>query len=642
LRHTLLQTPYEVNGQQVAPTINLHEWFINRGIAASEGLGNQPEFAFAPSGQSRGAKAFWDSNKLNFAPRLAIAYSPSVDTGIFHVLFGGAGKTAIRAGVGLYYDHFGEGIVDSFNQFGSFGLTSTEAAPSNIFTPDDAPRYTGRTSVPDVLTPALRSLSYPTFPSADPLAGGFTYNSNGIDDDIKTPYSIVADLSIQRQLRGTWTVEMDYVGRFGRHLLQQLDLAQPTDLVDKKSGMDYFTAARLMSQFALAHGEATRDANNNLILIPPIQYFEDLFPTAAAGGFSATQNIYTGPFACPSGDSCFTWANRPGREIGAPFRLGLICSHLANGGVSPVCHGLPPVPFWDPQFASLFAWSSIGTSSYNAAQFILRHPMTRGLQVDFSYTDSKSIDLGSDTERTNPQGTTSTTSPIGLGTSTVLSYIANSWNPGLNRAASDFDTRNVITASWLYQLPFGAGRAYAGNASPMLDSLVGGWQLSGLTRWTSGFPFSVIDNIGFTNDFLFNSNMVQTAPIKAGIFRTADGPSAFADPQAVAAATNIVPNMSAPLAPLRFPYPGEAGSRNNFRGPGFFGVDVGLAKSWNIHESMSLKFAWEVFNVTNSVRFDVNTNTSLDNGIADGPAFGLYRKTLTAPRVQQFSLRFAF
>jgi hypothetical protein len=58
-RHTLLQVPYEVNGQQVQPNIDLHEWFTNRAIAAAQGLGNQPEFAFAPSDQSRGGKPFW-------------------------------------------------------------------------------------------------------------------------------------------------------------------------------------------------------------------------------------------------------------------------------------------------------------------------------------------------------------------------------------------------------------------------------------------------------------------------------------------------------------------------------------------------------------------------------------------------------
>ena len=623
LRHTLLQTPYEVNGQQVAPTIDLHQWFNNRAIAAAQGTGNQPEFAFAPSGQSRGGKPYWPMNKLNFAPRLAVAYSPD-------------SKTSIRAGMGMYYDHFGEGIIDGFSQFGSFGLTSTQAAPSNIFTPDDAPRYTGRNDIPPLPGGSpQQTVTYPAFPPDDPNTTGFTFNSNGIDGRIKTPYSIASDFSVQRLVGKGWTFEAAYVGRFGRHLLQQRDLAAATDLVDPKSGTDYYTAATLMSQFALAHGE------DPAATISPVPYLEDLFPTAAAGGFSATQNIYTGSGgsnACPSG---LTWANRPGREVGVPFRLGLIATALANGGESPVCAGLPPVPYWDPQFSSLFAWSSLGTSSYNAGQFMLHHPMSHGLQVDFSYTYSKSIDLGSDTERTNSQGTTSTTTPVGQGVSTVLSYIANPWNPGLNRAPSDFDLRHVITANWVYELPFGKGKSFAGGAGSVLDAIIGGWQLSGLNRWTSGFPFSAIDSRGFTQNFLFESNMVQTAPISSGLFMIGGAPYAFPNPSAVKAGVHVKPDVPATLTPMRFAYPGEAGSRNNFRGQGYFGIDMGLAKGWKIHENMDLKFAWEVFNVTNSVRFDTNTNTSLDNGSDDG-SFGLYRQTLTVPRVQQFSLRFGF
>src|SRR4029077_6412316 len=139
--------------------------------------GNQPQFAFAPSGQSRGGKPFWNMNKADIAPRFAIAYAPD-------------SRTSIRAGDGMFYDHFGEGIVDSFSQFGSFGLTSTQAAPSNIFTPDNVPRYTGRNNVPaNALTPPLSSVTYPDFPPNDPLTNGFTFNSDGIDDHLKTPYS---------------------------------------------------------------------------------------------------------------------------------------------------------------------------------------------------------------------------------------------------------------------------------------------------------------------------------------------------------------------------------------------------------------------------------------------------------------------
>lgn len=635
VRHSLLQTPYEVNGQQVAPTIDLHQWFENRAIAAKQGLGNQPEFSFAPSGQSRGGQPYWPMNKDNFAPRFAVAYSPGFQGGLLKSLFGGPGKSSIRAGIGMYYDHFGEGIVDGFSQFGSFGLTSTQAAPSNIFTPDDAPRYTSRTNVPtNVLPVPTPSVSYPATPPDDPNGAGFTFNSNGIDGRLKTPYSIAMDLSVQRQLPGRFTFESSYVGRLGRHLLQQLDLAASTDLVDPKSGMDYFTAATLMTKFALAHGE---DQN---AVIPPIPFFEDLFPTAAAGGFSATQNIYTGSGGsanCPSG---FRWANRPGREIGAPYRLGLLATQLANGGGSPACFGQPPTPFWNPQFSSLMAWSAIGISSYHAAQFTLRHPMSHGLQMDFSYTFAKSMDMGSDAERTNSQGTTSTTqSGLGPGT-TTRSFIENPWNPRLNYAPSDFDIRHAITTTGVYQLPFGQGQLLGSKARRGLDAFIGGWQLSGLARWTSALPFSVVDTRGFTNNFLFNDFMVKSGAVKSGLFHdpTTGTPMAFPDPAAVVAGVAITTGVPATLTPLRFAYPGEAGSRNAFRGQGFFGIDASLAKSWTLTERINLKFAWDVFNVTNSVRFDTN---SIDNGSDDG-GFGSYSSTLTTPRVQQFSLRLTF
>jgi hypothetical protein len=54
-----------------------------------------------------------------------------------------------------------------------------------------------------------------------------------------------------------------------------------------------------------------------------------------------------------------------------------------------------------------------------------------------------------------------------------------------------------------------------------------------------------------------------------------------------------------------YAFPGETGQRNQLRGPGFFGVDLGLAKRWKMpwSDNHSLQFRWEVFNVTNSVRF---------------------------------------
>ena len=266
---------------------------------------------------------------------------------------------------------------------------------------------------------------------------------------------------------------------------------------------------------------------------------------------------------------------------------------------------------------------------------MLRHAMVHGLQMDFSYTLSKSIDLGSDSERTSTAGTTSTTSNIGG--KTTFSQILDSWNPWKNRGPSDFDTRHVITTNWVYELPFGSGKKFASDSHGFVEGVIGGWQFSGLARWTSGFPFSVDSGLngGWPTNWNFRSGMVQTAPIQTGLYFNSKGaPMVFPDPGALQADASTG-------TPWRVPYAGEAGNRNNFRGQGYFGIDSGLSKQWAIKESLALRFAWEVFNVTNSVRFDVNPLTSLGT-LSTRQNLGVYSQTLTSPRVQQFSLRVIF
>jgi hypothetical protein len=162
--------------------------------------------------------------------------------GFWHLLFGGAGKSAVRAGYGIYYDHYGEGIVHSFDQYGSFGLSESITNPTNVLTPDTSPRFTGINNLPQITGVPASNISYPTLAPNDPLWTGFQI-AHGLDDHMKTPYSHVANLSVQRELPIGFTVEIAYIGRFGRDQLQQIDLAQPLNLVDVKSGQNYFGAA---------------------------------------------------------------------------------------------------------------------------------------------------------------------------------------------------------------------------------------------------------------------------------------------------------------------------------------------------------------------------------------------------------------
>lgn len=589
VRYSLLQTPFETHGQQVQPTVDMHQWFAARAAQARQGNSVQPDILFAPSGQARGLKPYWPMQKLDFAPRFSLVFAPEPKERILHAILGGEQKSVIRAGYGIYFDHFGSGVVRLFDQAGSFGLSESTTNPTNVLSPDTSPRFTGIHNLPPINIPAASSISYPALAPNNPLGNGFAI-AHGLDDHLRTPYAHNVELSIERELPGAFTLEIAYAGRFGRRLLQQVDLAEPLDLVDPASGQDYFTAATALSRQKYA-GAAE---------VAAIPYFEDLFPDAAQGGKSATQSIY---------DS--VWF--PGNETGSLYMLDVLCTPGCGGQTNR---------FWTRQFASLYAWSSIGSSNYNALQLTLLRRMTKGLETKFGYTLSKSIDMGSDAERTQFSSSTGTSA------GSSFSAIVNSFNPRLNRAPSDYDVRHLLTGEWVADLPLGRGNLFLSGLGRRTDRVIGGWSFAGISRWTSGLPFSVVCGAGWGTDWDEKSNMIATGPIATHTHIVNGAPQAFADPAAA-------------LANLRNPYPGEAGQRNNFRGDGYMDVDASLMKSWKMGETNALKFSWEVFNVANSVRFDVNPITSLQNMTTSGE-LGVYGATLTTPRVQQFSVRYSY
>ena len=588
IRQSMLQTPYETNGQQVAPTVDMHQWLINRAAGATQGQSIQPDVTFAPNGQSRGLKPYWPSRLANVAPRFAFAYSPD-------------NKTSIRGGFGLYYDHFGQGIVNSFDQLGSFGTSTSLTNAAGSYSPDNAPRFTDVHSLPPLGSTQPNVIQYPFTPPTDVDTTGFEITW-GIDNRLRAPYSEAADFSVQRELPGGFTFEAAYLGRFGRRLLQQLDLAEPLDLVDPASGMDYFRAGTILSQYV----------DKGFTDVPAIPYFENLFPYLATGGMSATQNIYSNE-----------WISERGNETTALADIDAYCTLGCGPNTKP--------RFYQRQFSSLYAWSNVGGSSYNAGQFILRHAMSHNVQFDFTYTLSNSIDLGSDTERTGELNGSSTYNSGGS-----FSEIINTFHPEFNRGVSDFDTRHLVNADWVVQLPFGSNQRFLNSGGSLLDGVVAGWQFSGLTRWSSGLPFSILAT-GWATNWQEESNTVVTGSVKLHRHIVNGSPEVFADP-------DTINNGVSAGSPVRLPYPGEAGQRNNFRGDGYFDVDTGLSKAWKIREEMNLKFAWEVFNATNSVRFDTSPVSSFGglNGQITSGTLGQYSSTLTRPRVMQFSLRYSF
>jgi len=629
LRYSLLQPPYEADGNQISPTLNMHQWFQNRINSMFQGVVNQPLITFNLSGQANGGKPYWAWNYNNFAPRLAFAYSPHPEGGFWHKLLGDKGKSSIRAGYGLYYDHFGQGVVNTFDREGSWGLTTTISNPAGVLGVDTVPRFTGLLGAahlpPSAGVPSPHG--FPYTPSTDPSTYGLAI-AWGIDDNLKTPYSHVVDFALTRELAHNFVVEATYTGRFAHHLLQEIDLSQPLDLVDPKSHMDYFTAAQMLSKNAYA---ATPES-----AIAKIPYWEDLFPQAAGpGGIigvapdipanpTATQNIYD------------LYYGNVGNETLALEDLDAFCFPACAGTGTNTLGGFTgplgtPFFYYQPQFSSLYGWQTRGNSDYNGLQLTLRHAMSGGLQFDFNYVYSKSIDVGSNAERVN-----------GFESSGLAynSQVINAFSPDLWRAPSDFDTTHQLNSNWVWDLPYGQGRYWGSSAKGLLNGIFGGWGFNGLFRWTSGFPFSVEAGNGWSTDFELEGSSILTGPKpQTGVFFDSNGnPTVFKNPLSI---TCTCSPGTAGNTTFRATYPGEAGQRNNFRGPGYFGIDAGLSKMWNLTESKTLRFAWEVFNVTNSVRFDA-AGSLIGQDLVNITGFGIFNTELTQPRVMQYSLRFSF
>jgi hypothetical protein len=619
LRWTLLQPPYEKNGVEVAPTISLNSWFKQRAATMYAGEAFNDPITFALAGNANGKPSYWGYDYKDFAPRFAIAYSPDFGSGFWQSLFGGPGKTSIRLGAGMYYDHFGQGVVNTFDQNGSFGLSTLLTNVGGVQTVDDAPRMPALPNngglyylPPSLVTPSPGA----SFPVTYPLTN-FAVQW-GLDDKLKTPYSYAFNLSFERELGHNFTIETAYVGRIGRRLLQQEDLAQPRDIVDPVSHMDYYSATRQLDNAFLAN---TAEGS-----VAPIPYWENLFGATSAG-----------PGGIASGVIAQTCANQFGAIPASPTATQnmydlMSCGFVHNettfqqiiDGVGgnpcfPGCITLGGVTaatpqYYSSQYASLYAWRSIGTSYYDAGQLILRHTMSHGVQFDVNYTYAHSIDMGSDAERIGDLG--------GLG-----DQIYNAWDPSLQRASSTFDTRHQLNSNWVVEVPYGKGRPFGSGSGRIANTVLGGWDLTGVLRWTSGFPVSVGNGAAWATNWDLSGYATQIGPTPATGVTIVNG------------APNMFKNYTTAVNSYRQDFPGEVGNRNDLRGPGYFDTDLGLHKVFKITEQQQLQFRWDVYNAFNTVRFDVQS-ANISPDVAS--AFGFLSRTLTLYRRMEFGVRYSF
>jgi hypothetical protein len=252
-----------------------------------------------------------------------------------------------------------------------------------------------------------------------------------------------------------------------------------------------------------------------------------------------------------------------------------------------------------PNFGSNALQSNIGYANYNALQLSARHTAGR-LEFDASYTYGKSMDQSSNIgEEVNP------------------------FNPALSYAISSFDVKHNFVVSYDYQLPF--DQFFHPNR------LTKGWSLSGITRFASGFPVTMINN-GDNSLIGTNPNGVNNSSI--------DEPDYNGGPLHLNKNPRTNKNNYFSTSAFSMNALGDPGTskRRFFYGPGADNYDMAVAKNLPFTESKSLLFRVEAFNVFNHAQF--NGPQAVDGNIGSS-TFGNVISA-SSPRILQGALKFSF
>ncbi len=609
---------HEANGQQASTNIPLASWLGSRAAYANLGQSQQNAglIDFLPLSEGTAMYPF----HKNWAPRLGIAYSPKAESGISKWLFGGPGKTSIRAGAGMYYDLVGQPLAQAFSST-TPGLSQSFSNPANVLNSAQVPRFTTFFAVPSVLVPPPPPGGLPlVYPYAAGSSGSFAI-TNSIDEQLAAPYTINLDFTIGRELPKGFFLSTSYVGRLSRHSLINRDLAMPTNMVDPASGQTYFQAmTNLMTAI---------DINGATVATVPQQsFFNDMWKTAAGNGLTPTQ-VWASDYITNSahGDATNTLNNADNASNcinGGPTTFS------GSGNVKHIACGIyGPWMLFNPQFSALSAFSSIGKGDYHGLQVSLRKRLSFGLQFDVNYTWSKSIDLGSSQE----------------GAGSYSGFITNTWDPSQMRAVSSYDTTQQVNVFGVYGIPVGRGLKFGGNMNKIADALVGGWQVTGNYRATSGLPFTVSDGSRWATDWNISSNSNVLSPVPVSITNNNivsngiaknGGPNLFTNPGAVIVAPGQAIGQ---YGIFEEAFAGQSGIRDNIRGPGLFNIDSGVYKTFTMpySEHHKIQIRWETFNLTNSVNF---TSASLTNNSSS--TFGRFSNSLIQPRQMQFAGRYTW
>jgi Carboxypeptidase regulatory-like domain/TonB dependent receptor len=610
LRYQYDSVPYESNGYEAtAPNTDLNSILaarIQAGLSGVSSFTSSPILTYTPAGKAnQGAPGLYGAQSLNFSPRVSMAWNPSYRNGLLKSVLGDR-KTVLRAGFSSIYDQPVLSAINFIQDQGSYLFSTNQSVVFGGATKAaflaSAPRFFNtNTPIFDPPAPPFQTSVIPgnVGTASNPILVGAANNLPNylIDPHLRMPYSLAYSGGIQRELPGNFQLEVDYVGRFGRRLLSLADAAQIVDFTDPSSKHTLVGDTTTLEQLARQNTAASN--------VPALSFFEN--QSALVSGDRC--GFFAGIFGFANCTQLLYAFNQTGLQQG---NLGNLVQFFTSNGLLPPGVGLP-AQFNENLYVSNKAWSA-----YNGLIATLRKRFSNGLQMDFNYTFSHSLDNSSIIANN-----------VGNGVPNGLVALCDAIHLNACRGNSEFDVTHSIEANAIYDLPFGRSKRFAANSPRWADEIIGGWQIAGITTWRTGLAFPVVSgthtaSVGADALAIFNGNgsalgeSIHTDTSQNNVIQF------FADPTKALAAFSPVSGL-------------QTGNRDILHGPHFSNWDLALVKSFPLFsEKYKLTFRTDAFNAFN------HPNFSLPNTNINSPTFGQISSTSGNPRILQFALRFDF
>lgn len=598
LRHEIFTPVSEPDGLALEPVIG-----SNADIVAAV---LNPAGTYNFVGTNNGDNRFFGADKDNFAPNVSFAWAPSFG-GALGKLFPGEGKTVFRGGFSINYvnDEFVRSADNAL--IGNQGLSAARTITNQ----------NGRLSTFNA-TLAAPTFQVPRTYAQNNALAALQGTVFAIDPDMKTPSLYQWTVGIQRELPWKTAVELRYVGNRSTNLIRGFDYNQV--IIGQNGFAADFNRAYSNDRLCQAAnqttpGSCTTGAAFNAAITG--SQVLTVFPNLGGGGLLTNATILSQIRAGTPGDLAITY--------------------LINGLAGTVQLVANPNAF----VADVL--TNGAESNYHSAQLEFRRRFANGFYMQANYTFAKAL-----------------TDAAGVGQTRFDPLIDNA-QQRLEYAVADFDTRHTFNFNAIYELPFGKGKRWA-NQGGILDYIIGGWQMTGIVRWSSGAPITFTDPRGTLNRAGRSGRQTANSSLNheqiaalIGIFRTPCGVY-WINPSV----TNINQNAlnagqcsnlglgnaangfgSTPFSGQVFTNvaPGTTGAlpRNAWRGPTFFNIDASLFKNFRITERVRFQVRGEAFNLTNRANFFAG----LFNGNINSTTFGRVTTTF-GPRIFQFVGRVEF